>query len=1647
MLKAGTGSGAKIAHSGKHALYGNPPRWHKISDDKPAPKGAPVAAHPKSAGHHAPAEHFTPDQWAALQLPETNVNAPSFNKALEKLRSWSDAGDVTAIVGAGYGTNTYGKKLATIANHLLGLHGSQHKVEAGQASGSHAATLDAAPADPHPTGLPEHIAPKSAFHLGQNVMVSPDLQHPDAGKSGEVLSMKLHGKDYHYTVQVDGGGKEPFQEGELTRTAKAPVPPPEPVPVPPPAAQSDPLAPPVFEGATPGWPDITEGAKKAFDAGDWEKLAEFAEEVEHVTSVNGKKAQAYVTLLQSKKPAAAPAAKLKMPEFAEGKTTTGVKALYEKVGKKIIDHAHAGNAAVVAELAEPEKKMWQGKTPNSKKLLALHAAAMAHAQASVPADAPYSIKSAKAGNLGNEGYVNTIYGTDFEGIEAALGLKPGALADEDSTTYVVTNHKGQTFHVYKHAGALSVRTAGKNDNNGSAGDLVNWLKGKQMQPDGPKEGDTKPGADGSTLVLKNGRWVTESGVPPIVLGYGGKPEKPKVTGFIDVVNEVHDYIDNGMSGMLEGAIQSLTGLKSQNALIALAYAQAGLTFVNDAKPQPAAPPSNPLALSSSEIPVLELAGTIAKQDIEKANGFALAGDATGLKKQIASLDIPGGESYKPLIHAKKLLALMQAKKGSTAPAAPPGASIAELQASGALPTAPASGLGVEQLKNLQSIPWYKQKLPAENSNAKSHNAAVAKIEAMAFAGDAAGLQAFIDSKAAAKQTYAKKQGLLAQTALAALGGNATAAVATEPPPADLPLSPKMKEALETLAADGAADSLQAVVDGNGPAAVKAYAKKLLDRLAMTAEPPAPPPEPAAPPVNVTVTASKLTHTTDGHNKFWAVSKSPDGKSVMTTYGKIGSKGSATVKTFPTTTAAQAEVNKLLAEKLNKGYKPAGATDHTHEVGPKEGDTKAGADGMLVLKDGHWVKVADENNAGNWVFNAEDMGMSGASTIGNDAGLIAYHPDMGAEYHTEVSMHLNSGEPELAAGDLKALVQKMAAGGHVVPPLAMLQKLDFAFKASDMPGAAAEPAPSTGTAPPAMDDWKQTGPQGGSNPGGRFRDPAGQEWYCKFPGDADMARSEVLAAKLYALAGLASQDAMLITKGGKIGIASKWTEVKKAGTAAKLAAVDGALSGFAVDAWLGNWDVVGMGLDNLQVGADGKAVRVDAGGSLEYRAQGAKKPFGTSVTEIDTLRDKKLNPHSAAVFAKMTVADLSASAAKVVTLADSQIRALVAEHGPGGEFERKALAATLIARKNDLQKRFPKAGKTVKKRLDPTALPVTSAALPKVHDFENWNGPGKGLSSKDFVNKANAVVEHQIRALAGTGNLVALKALKFAQVDVSTGAPTGAMLPISAHPSKHVVQYHSDLVQLLDEVANPPEPLKVFQETEVGTLASLAAAFPPKPFGTTVDKVSSNEKMGFWVALGKVSGVAKFKPAKVSNYSAHAIAKASEKYKTASKLAKHFMSSIQSSGSYNDLFRDGKTHDIQGNSLKDVAKAALAHATEMPEGTSLYRWQKMSPKMLEHIMSAEEGTVFQATGPMCTSYSDSATKGFGTHRVAIRYAKGAKAVESFGSGKFAGEKEVTTLPNARFVILSRKMVPDVEHGNPTGKRLELEVLMLPPDLGL
>ena len=86
-------------------------------------------------------------------------------------------------------------------------------------------------------------------------------------------------------------------------------------------------------------------------------------------------------------------------------------------------------------------------------------------------------------------------------------------------------------------------------------------------------------------------------------------------------------------------------------------------------------------------------------------------------------------------------------------------------------------------------------------------------------------------------------------------------------------------------------------------------------------------------------------------------------------------------------------------------------------------------------------------------------------------------------------------------------------------------------------------------------------------------------------------------------------------------------------------IQGVVESFIVDAWLGNWDVVGLEYDNLLVQGD-KAVRIDTGGALRYRAQGGLKneDFGTNVPEIQVMRESVRNAEAASVFGVVTLGE-------------------------------------------------------------------------------------------------------------------------------------------------------------------------------------------------------------------------------------------------------------------------------------------------------------------------------------------------------------------------------------------------------------------------
>src|SRR5688572_7519735 len=211
--------------------------------------------------------------------------------------------------------------------------------------------------------------------------------------------------------------------------------------------------------------------------------------------------------------------------------------------------------------------------------------------------------------------------------------------------------------------------------------------------------------------------------------------------------------------------------------------------------------------------------------------------------------------------------------------------------------------------------------------------------------------------------------------------------------------------------------------------------------------------------------------------------------------------------------------------------------------------------------------------------------------------------------------------------------------------------------------------------------KKIGGQAGSNPGALYEAADGSKYYVKTAKSEAHAQTEVLAAKLYAELGVDVPDVSLARRDGKTAVASRIVEKSHVGPV-ELATLPGVAEGFVADAFLGNWDVVGLGAGNLAEGANGRAIRLDTGGALLFRAQGGEKgkAFGKDVLELDSLRNPHVNPIAAKVFAGVTKSQINAGIDNIAAkLTDAKIAKLVRDHGPSG-FN---LTERLIARKNSL----------------------------------------------------------------------------------------------------------------------------------------------------------------------------------------------------------------------------------------------------------------------------------------------------------------------------------------------------------------------------
>ena len=244
--------------------------------------------------------------------------------------------------------------------------------------------------------------------------------------------------------------------------------------------------------------------------------------------------------------------------------------------------------------------------------------------------------------------------------------------------------------------------------------------------------------------------------------------------------------------------------------------------------------------------------------------------------------------------------------------------------------------------------------------------------------------------------------------------------------------------------------------------------------------------------------------------------------------------------------------------------------------------------------------------------------------------------------------------------------------------------------------------------------------GGSTGAQVFIDDEGQEWIFKdYSGKTEQVRNEFIANQIYQKGGIQVAPARLAQIGDTLGVASKrlpetyntigWESVDIAAKAQK------AKGGFAMDAFLSNWDVAGMSVDNL-IWSPGKIstiTRIDQGGTLFYRAQGGLKgsAFGSEVTELTSLRNMSQNKAAASLFKHVTDKDV---AGQVITLKNRlnnhDILSIVSSSGLDNKAQ-DAYATLLIKRLDYLKKwerDYRKLVKGIPKTSIPSGAPISSS---------------------------------------------------------------------------------------------------------------------------------------------------------------------------------------------------------------------------------------------------------------------------------------------------------------------------------------------------
>ncbi|GLX85078.1 hypothetical protein tloyanaT_13300 [Thalassotalea loyana] len=320
--------------------------------------------------------------------------------------------------------------------------------------------------------------------------------------------------------------------------------------------------------------------------------------------------------------------------------------------------------------------------------------------------------------------------------------------------------------------------------------------------------------------------------------------------------------------------------------------------------------------------------------------------------------------------------------------------------------------------------------------------------------------------------------------------------------------------------------------------------------------------------------------------------------------------------------------------------------------------------------------------------------------------------------------------------MKVTADITKAQAELVPPADAVQALKDALADVTKPEKVSEPTLSMANM------VKYATKKKGSNDGAFYQDTeTGKRYYIKTLASEDIARNETLASRLYELAGTEAPRYYYFSENGKFHVASEIIEgLEESRHKLVNNLADNVHENMVVDAWLANWDVIGLDYDNLIL-LNNRAIRMDPGGALRYRAQGGLKGdrFGNDVTELETFLDSSLNPQAASVFSNATREQLIIGARKVLRITDEQIDDMVDRFGSRDPNIANELKAKLKARRDYIAKAFPEA---LPQKPKPDIIEtVTDADLLAIKE-SRVNGYSLTID-EDFIQDHNVKLSHFI----------------------------------------------------------------------------------------------------------------------------------------------------------------------------------------------------------------------------------------------------------------------------------------------------------------